>query len=146
VKLREYREEDFETLCDIDWQCFPNGVAYTPREMRAFLRWATAIVVENRRGRVVAFLVSRRNRVVTLDVLPAYRRRGIASTLMAEFERRARQSGATKASLEVGVANRAALGLYRALGYRRIRRLPGYYQNGEDGWLMEKKLNVRSKA
>ncbi len=147
MRLRSYRKTDFETLCDIDWKCFPDGHAYTPVEMRAFLRNATdVLVVENRRRRVVAFLIARRGRIVTLDVLPEYRRRGIATLLMEECERRARRAGADKAVLEVAARNRAAYALYRKLGYRRSRRLPGYYQNGEDGWRMEKQLDVRAQA
>lgn len=140
AKLREYREGDFETLCDIDWRCFPGGVAYTPVEMRSFLKGAVALVVENRGGRVVAFLVGRKNRVVTVDVLPEYRRRGIARVLMGAWEDRMRAAGVTKVRLETSVKNREAQALYRALGYSRVKRLPHYYLNGEDGWLMEKKL------
>ena len=146
VRFREYREDDFERLCEIDWECFPSGIAYTPPEMRAILKGAQAVVAENRRGRVIAFLVSRRNRVMTLDVLPAYRRRGIARALLRELEERMRAVGARKIILETSVKNKPAEALYRSLGYTRVKRLPHYYLNGEDGWVMEKRLDVREEA
>lgn len=99
VKLRGYRAGDFETLCEIDTKCFPLGIAYTPAEMRAMLKGAAALVMENRRGRVVAFLIGRKNRVMTLDVLPGYQRRGIGRTLMEAWEARLRRAGVERAWL-----------------------------------------------
>jgi ribosomal-protein-alanine N-acetyltransferase len=142
VKLRKYREGDFDTLCEIDWKCFPQGIAYSPPEMRAFLKGAVALVAENHAGTAVAFLVARKNRVITVDVLPRYRRRGIARALMAECEKRLRAQGQRKILLETGVRNRPAQALYRALGYSKVKRLPHYYLNGEDGWLLVKRLDV----
>jgi len=135
VRLRNYRARDFDRICEIDARCFSNGLHYTPPEMRTFLKGAWAMVAQNRRGTVVGFVMTRRNRVVTLDVLPEYRRRGIGRALMEACEKRM-QPG--KAMLEVGVRNREAQALYRALGYTRVKRLPCYYPNGEDGWLLEK--------
>jgi len=143
IQLREYRDGDFETLCEIDWKCFPQGIAYTPPEMRAFLKGALALVAENHAGAVVAFLVARKNRVITVDVLPRFRGRGMGRALMAECEKRIGAAGARKLTLETGVKNRAAQALYRALGYTRVRRLPNYYLNGEDAWVMEKELESR---
>jgi ribosomal-protein-alanine N-acetyltransferase len=42
------------------------------------------------------------------------------------------QQGAAKATLEVGSGNRAALALYRALGFQTTGVRRGYYSNGED--------------
>jgi len=144
--MRTYRETDFETLCEIDTKCFPLGIAYTPVEMRAMLKGALALVVENRRGRVVAFLIGRKNRVMTLDVLPGYQRRGIGRALMEAWEARLRQAGIERVWLETSVRNRPAQALYRSLGYSRVKRLPHYYLNGEDGWLLEKRLDVRPQT
>jgi len=146
MRLREYRERDFGTLCEIDARCFTDGLHYPRREMRAFLRVGTAVVAENRLGRVVAFLAAAKNRVVTVDVLPEYRRRGIARALMDAAEARMRAAGAPQVLLEVGVRNRAAQALYRSLGYTRVKRLTNYYPNGSDAWLMEKRLDVRAKT
>jgi ribosomal protein S18 acetylase RimI-like enzyme len=52
-----------------------------------------------------------------LEVRPAYRRRGVATALIAAAEREARRCRAAKIHLEVSVANAAARRLYEANGY-----------------------------
>jgi ribosomal protein S18 acetylase RimI-like enzyme len=42
--------------------------------------------------------------------------------------------------LEVRVSNLAAQQLYRSCGYSITQRMNGYYQNGEDAYLMLKSL------
>jgi ribosomal protein S18 acetylase RimI-like enzyme len=52
-----------------------------------------------------------------LEVRPAYRRRGVATALIAAAEREARRRHAATIHLEVSVANEAARRLYEANGY-----------------------------
>jgi ribosomal protein S18 acetylase RimI-like enzyme len=58
--------------------------------------------------------------VKRLYVAPGARGRGISRLLMAELEARARARGLAAIVLESGTAQPEALGLYEALGYRRI--------------------------
>ncbi len=144
--LRDYQPANFARLCEIDRQCFPRGVAYSAREMAGFLRapGTHAIVAENSRGEAVAFVLAMENRkrgyIITLDVLPRYRGRGLGRRLMLEGEKRLAAAGARQIQLETAVTNRAAQMLYQSLGYTFVRRRRRYYANGEDAWLMEKRL------
>ena len=52
-----------------------------------------------------------------LAVLPSHRGRGIGSQLLAEVERRARERGACKVTLEVHDTNHGAKRLYEATGF-----------------------------
>lgn len=52
-----------------------------------------------------------------LAVLPDFRGRGIGSALLAEVERRARQRGCAKITLEVHDTNEGAKRLYRSNGF-----------------------------
>ncbi len=145
-KLRDYRPSDFRRLCEIDHRCFPPGVAYSARDMWGFLGapGAQAMVAENSKGEVVAFVLALRRRkrgyIVTLDVLPRYRSRGLGRRLMLECEKRLRAAGVAQIQLETAVTNRPAQALYQSLGYTFVRRRPRYYATGEDAWLMEKTL------
>ncbi len=144
--LRDYRPADFARLCEIDRQCFPPRVAYSARDMAGFLRasGAHAIVAENSRGAIVAFVLTlayrKRGYIVTLDVLPRYRGHSLGRRLMLESEKRLAAAGAQQVQLETAVTNRAAQALYQSLGYTFVRRRRRYYADGEDAWLMEKTL------
>ncbi|HUX16894.1 MAG TPA: GNAT family N-acetyltransferase, partial [Phycisphaerae bacterium] len=63
----------------------------------------------------------------TVAVRPAWRRQGIARTLMDGVLRAAAGEGAKRATLEVRRSNEAARGLYAALGFVERGVRPRYY-------------------
>ncbi len=79
-----------------------------------------------------AFLLARRAgpeaEVLTLCTDPAARRQGRARALLAAFEGWAAAAGAESLFLEVAEGNAAALGLYRAAGWRPCGMRRDYYR------------------
>lgn len=71
-----------------------------------------------------------------LAVRPADRNRGVGRRLVTRSLVRMAAEGATSAKLEVRESNEAARSLYRTVGFEPARRLPRYYQDGEDALLM----------
>lgn len=65
--------------------------------------------------------------LLSLGVVPAYRRRGIARGLIEAVFERVRAEGVTRLYLEVAEDNDDARRLYRALGFEAVGRRPGYY-------------------
>jgi ribosomal-protein-alanine acetyltransferase len=65
--------------------------------------------------------------VLTIDVLPDQRRKGIGTLLLQELEKLFKAKGAHACTLEVREDNVAAIGLYRKLGYKTISNLRNYY-------------------
>ena len=65
----------------------------------------------------------------SLAVAPGRRRAGIATGLMREVLRAAREEGAARATLEVRRSNEAARGLYERLGFVVEAIRPDYYTN-----------------
>jgi ribosomal-protein-alanine N-acetyltransferase len=76
--------------------------------------------------------------IMTIEVLPIHRRKGIAERLMLEIETILQQKGVKEMRLEVREGNVEALGLYLKLGYQKISTLEGYY--GESHGLYLRKL------
>ncbi|MFB6281802.1 MAG: ribosomal protein S18-alanine N-acetyltransferase [Haloferacaceae archaeon] len=71
-----------------------------------------------------------------LAVRPADRNRGVGRRLVTRTLVRMAAEGAVVAKLEVRESNDAARSLYRTAGFEAARRLPRYYQDGEDAVLM----------
>jgi ribosomal-protein-alanine N-acetyltransferase len=71
-----------------------------------------------------------------LAVRPDDRNQGVGRRLVTRVLVRMAAEGATVAKLEVRESNEAARSLYRSAGFEAARRLPGYYQDGEDAILM----------
>jgi ribosomal-protein-alanine N-acetyltransferase len=79
--------------------------------------------------------------ILTVGVIDAARRRGIARALLAALLAEAVRRGAVEAFLEVRVDNAAARALYAADGFVEVGRRPGYYDGGRvDAVVMRREL------
>jgi ribosomal-protein-alanine N-acetyltransferase len=70
--------------------------------------------------------------LLSLCVLPAHRRQGLAQALLATAIVMLRAQGAKALFLEVEEGNQAALALYRGAGAVRLGLRRGYYEHGAD--------------
>jgi ribosomal-protein-alanine N-acetyltransferase len=77
---------------------------------------------------------------LTVAVLPAYRRQGIASEFMRQIEQWAKERGASAMMLEVEKSNSGAIELYKVLGYMQISVRMDYYGPGQDAYVMRKEF------
>jgi ribosomal-protein-alanine N-acetyltransferase len=66
--------------------------------------------------------------LLTLGVVAALRRRGIAAALLARALDEARRAGVRRLLLEVAADNSSALAFYRSQGFQPLSRRPAYYR------------------
>lgn len=79
--------------------------------------------------------------ILTVAVLPAYRRQGIAKEFMCQIEAYAVERQASAMMLEVELSNESAIKLYESLGYMKISVRMDYYGPGKDAHVMRKELS-----
>ncbi|MGE5250040.1 MAG: GNAT family N-acetyltransferase [Bacteroidota bacterium] len=75
--------------------------------------------------------------IATIGVDPQYQRRGIGRALLRACEARLKLP---KIRLTVRMSNEPAIRLYEQEGYRSVDIWKAYYNDGEDGLVMEKPL------
>jgi len=80
-----------------------------------------------------------------LYVVPAARRRGLASALLAELESSAQAAGRRRMILETGLRQPEALALYRKAGYTRVEPF-GYYASDPETVHLGKLLNADAEG
>jgi ribosomal-protein-alanine acetyltransferase len=132
-----------DKLCEIEKQCFEQE-AFTKQQLVYLLTdyntiGLTALV----NGEIAGFAIARvdigRNEqfghIVTVDVTPTYRRKGIAQKLLHEIETTFKERGINECRLEVREDNVAASNLYQKLGYKKVGRLKRYYGNAHGLYL-----------
>jgi len=79
--------------------------------------------------------------ILTVAVLPAYRRQGIAKEFMRQIEEYAVEREASAMMLEVELSNESAIKLYESLGYMKISVRMDYYGPGKDAHVMRKEFS-----
>ncbi len=87
-------------------------------------------------GYIIACVDGRDAEIASLAVHPDYRRRGLAAALIRRVLRVLLAAGIRRVELMVRVGNTAGAQLYRSFGFRRVRTVPRYYEDGGDGVLM----------
>ena len=149
IRLRSYRANDVDAMYALDVACFEKPFRFTRRAMRRFAEAKKArVVVAEQKNALVGFVIlqveeeeeGRTGYVVTLDVEPSFRRRGIAGVLMSEVERLARLDGCEAMVLHVFTGNDAAILFYANAGFLRSHRAEGFYGRGVDAWVYSKRL------
>ncbi|KMQ51105.1 Ribosomal-protein-S18p-alanine acetyltransferase [Chitinispirillum alkaliphilum] len=101
-------------------------------------------LIECSRGKVCAYIscvqIFELLEIHHLGVEPESRRKKLASMLISETLKKASQQGVTQATLEVRKSNKAAIGLYEKHGFEFCGIRKAYYNDGEDGIVMVRKM------
>lgn len=118
---------DLNWLAQTHAACFSHSRPWSSEEFAKLLEHDGTLLAMDRQGFALARRVLDEAEILTIAVLPAARRRGVASGLLAELEGDLAQNGARYLYLEVAEDNAAALALYYSRGYRETGRRTGYY-------------------
>ncbi len=149
MQLRPYTKADLDVLFALDQVCFPPKIAYSRGELFYFLSHPRSFAtVAEEAGQVAGFSIAqsimaggrRVGHVITIDVPPLMRRRGVASLLMREIEQRLLAQNAVRLTLEMAVDNAGAQAFYMREGFEVTGRMPGYYAGKIDALVMAKTL------
>lgn len=142
VQLRPATLQDLTALLQLEAESFD----YSRIGRRSFRHLLNAhschIEIAERDGELLAYgmLLSRRNstrwRLYSIAVAKAAQGTGLGKRLLLQLMALVKQRGGTALSLEVKCDNRAAIGLYEHLGFAVVDILPGYYDDGVDGYRM----------
>lgn len=154
IIVREVRKEELRDVIEINLLCLPEHYPYD-FWLDHLNAWGKAFLVAEVNGKVVGYVMCRvetglgfinrkllkLGHVVSIAVLPDYRRKGIGRKLMLEsMDRLKIHYGVEEVYLEVRISNTPAIRLYEGLGFKKIKVLKHYYLDGEDAYLMARGL------
>jgi len=145
-EIHPLTEKHLKEVMRVNLRCFKKGENYTKHTFSYLLGEPTTLSYRaaTPTERIVGFIFVMTSRgtghITTIGVAPEHRRRGLAQNLLRHVEESLKRREIGTVSLEVRVSNIAAQSLYRGLGYTIVQRLNGYYNNGEDAFLMVKSL------
>jgi ribosomal protein S18 acetylase RimI-like enzyme len=137
--------EDINFMWEIDQLCFDSDLAY-PADIFYFhllVNRDPAFVAQDEAGKIVGFIMTsmeprKTGSIITIDVMPDWRGKGVGKKLMGLAEEELKTRGAKKIILQTAVDNIDAIGFYKKLGYKEKKRIKDYYSAGKDAFLFEK--------
>jgi len=147
VIVRTADLRDLPGLLRIEEECF--GVEmFSADTIRSFVeRNDTFVIVAMESEEVVGSAMCmiseerQEGRIASIAVLPGSRRKGTGVQLLEECERKFFRFGLEMSTLEVDVANEAAIGLYQSKGYEIKGIISDFYGLGRDAYVMQKPLH-----
>ena len=148
VTVRRYVAEDLRALYAIEEACFEPQVRFSRALMRSLaadpdcriwvgivdgVRAGFAIVGVKGPEQYKGLVEAKAAYLWTIEVLPGFRRMGVAAALMSRVEESAREAGCLAIELHVMRENLDAVALYEGAGYVRVGVEVGFYGRGKDG-------------
>lgn len=153
IRLRSCRPDDLDDVIHVNEVCLPENY---PRSFFAehVMNYPKAFIVAEVDGKIVGYVMTRiekgfsafgfkwvtKAHIISLAVLPQYRKQGIGSALMRKALEGAKEYGATESYLEVRVTNVEAINLYKRLSYEVKGVNADYYSDGEDAYVMAARI------
>ena len=154
--LRQFQPSDLQRVMYINRTCLPEN--YTSFFfLDLYRRFPLTFLVAEEDGEVVGYIMCRietglpnfglfglikKGHVVSIAVMPEHRGKGIGYMLMKEAMKNMEKYNAKECFLEVRVSNQPAINLYKKLGFQVVKTIRHYYMDGEDAYLMARKLPI----
>jgi len=158
-KLRKFTQNDLQSVVHINSVCLPEN--YTDYFfIDLYQRFPETFIVAEENGEVIGYIMCRvelglsnfgfsgvikKGHIVSVAVLPQYRRKGIGQALITEAMEGMRLHNAKQCFLEVRTTNTPAIDLYKKLGFQVTRTIHGYYADGEGAYVMSCELRSKNK-
>lgn len=103
--------------------------------------WHDGQILALDNDQVIGFLISvisyqRKVRILLFGVDEKYRGKGVARQMMKAYIANCRRLKFREITLEVRVSNARAIKFYTSFGFVTLDRIPAYYPDGEDGYVM----------
>jgi ribosomal-protein-alanine N-acetyltransferase len=153
-KVRKFNANDLQAVININRVALPEN--YTDYFfLDLYRRFPETFIVAEANNGLAGYIMCRievgmsnfgfgglikKGHIVSVAVMPQHRRKGIAQAVIKRAIEGMRDYGAKQCYLEVRLTNTAAINLYKKLGFEITRTAHGYYADGEDAYIMSKKL------
>ncbi|MDQ1280853.1 MAG: [ribosomal protein S18]-alanine N-acetyltransferase [Thermoproteota archaeon] len=154
ISYRLFEERDLDQVVNINWTCLPENYNNS-FFLELFYGFPKTFIIASVGSKIAGYIMCRietgfsevkkisivkKGHVVSIAVIPEYRRNGIGYNLISKALAGMFEYRANECYLEVRVSNDTAINLYKKLGFKQIKTINGYYKDGESAYLMTKSL------
>jgi ribosomal protein S18 acetylase RimI-like enzyme len=90
---------------------------------------------------VIYFSSENTMELLSIMIDPVFQKHGYGKKIMLFVEDLANKTGITKMKLVTNIKNISAIGFYKSIGYKIIKKVKNYYGDGETRYVFEKMIN-----
>jgi ribosomal-protein-alanine N-acetyltransferase len=149
---RLFRIDDLEEIIHINQICLPENYS-SSFFLDMHRRFPRTFIVATKNEHAIGYImcriemnfssirrlkIAKRGHIISLAVLPENRKQGLAYSLLLHALQNMSNYDAEECYLEVRISNDSAIELYQSLNFTISRRIPRYYRDGEDAFVMVK--------
>ncbi|MBQ7373180.1 MAG: ribosomal protein S18-alanine N-acetyltransferase [Clostridia bacterium] len=141
--IRPWQKDDNQKISSLEKECFSDAWSQEMIES-AFSspHFSGFVICENQEvlGYIGGQILFEQGEILLVAVDKNYRGNGFGKSLVNALIESFKDRGVEQLFLEVRVGNSVAISCYERCGFERIAVRKGYYADGEDAIIMEKKL------
>ena len=158
--IRPFKPEDLQSVMNINFTCLPENYS-SQFFIELHEHYPKTFIVAEANTQIIGYIMCRietgisefkrpifgiahKGHVVSIAVLPEYRRQGVGKELVNQATRGMLEYDVKEAYLEVRITNESAVNLYKKLGFEVVRIINGYYYDGENAYVMACKLEKKA--
>ncbi len=141
ANFREACSQDVSAIAELENKCFDTPWSRESLEKdineNDLAHYILCEVEGEPAGYAGIWFIGDEGHINNVCISPQYRRKGLASALIARLIEICKEQGVFKMTLEVRKSNQPAIELYEKHGFQEVGVRPKYYQdNGEDAVIM----------
>jgi ribosomal-protein-alanine N-acetyltransferase len=140
-KVRLFKPTDMFSVIKLAFETLPER--YNPSLFSYFYEtFLQGFIVAEKAHKIIGFIVGVKTnpetaKILMLSVTESYRRQNIGSALLARFLKEMQVENIKNIELEVRIDNKKAIKFYQKHDFKIIKKIPKFYQNGEDAYTMK---------
>ena len=140
IIIRDVSERDLDEIYRLEKEIF--GLeGYSKSLIKFLIFFSNYFKVACKDSEIIGYLCGEvrgnMGHIITIGVKKNYRRRKIGSRLIMDFINYLKMNNIHSVYLEVSVNNHAAIKFYEKIGFKIKDRIPRYYRDGSDAYIME---------
>jgi len=157
ISLRRFEPKDLAQVVHINRVCLPENYSNS-FFMDLYESYPETFIVAEKDGRIIGYIMCRiesgfsgmslrslslakKGHIISIAVLPEYRNKGVGQALIEQaLQAMSAHYEARSCFLEVRMSNDSAISLYKKAGFEVERTLRGYYSDGENAYIMSRKV------
>ncbi len=144
IKIRKFKLSDLERIIEIEKVSFSQP--WSKDFFKAlYEKHRDDFLIAELSKKIVGYILGYKKSkelgsIKTMAVDPNRRRQGIGTKLINFLIKKLKKGGVKKIFLHIRTKNRIANAFYKKLGFKVVKTVKNYYQNGDNAYLMKKEI------